>query len=105
VGNLFKQRKDSTTRKELIIFIQPQVVSGDDALNVTSTREDYRTTVGADLAEKFPENVDLDAMRLSNTEEEARQEAAKNKGNFFSRIFSRETKVPKAVAPQPSARR
>jgi type II secretory pathway component GspD/PulD (secretin) len=105
VGNLFKQRKDSTTRKELIIFIQPQVVSGDDALNVTSTREDYRTTVGADLAEKFPENVDLDAMRLSNTEEEARQEAAKNKGNFFSRIFSRETKVPKAVAPQPSSRR
>jgi type II secretion system protein D len=105
VGNLFKQRKDSTTRKELIIFIQPQVVSGDDSLNITSTREDYRTTVGADLAEKFPENVDLDAMRISNAEEEARQEAAKQKGTFFSRIFSRENKVPKAVAPVPSARR
>jgi type II secretory pathway component GspD/PulD (secretin) len=104
VGYLFKQRKDSTTRKELIIFIQPQVVKGDESLNATSNREDYRTTVGADLAEKFPNNVDLNTMRLSNAEEEARREAAKKKGNFFSRIFSRESKVPKAVAPPPAVR-
>ena len=105
VGNLFKQRKDSTTRKELIIFIQPQVVKGDESLNATSNREDYRTTVGADLAEKFPNNVDLNTMRLSNAEEEARREAAKKKGNFFSRIFSRESKVPKASGLPPSATR
>jgi type II secretion system protein D len=105
VGNLFKQRKDSTTRKELIIFIQPQVVKGDESLNATSNREDYRTTVGADLAEKFPNNVDLNTMRLSNAEEEARREAAKKKGNFFSRIFSRESKAPKAIVLPPSAKR
>jgi type II secretory pathway component GspD/PulD (secretin) len=105
VGNLFKQRKDSTTRKELIIFIQPQVVKGDESLNATSNREDYRTTVGADLAEKFPNNVDLNTMRLSNAEEEARREAAKKKGNFFSRIFSRESKVSKASGLPPSATR
>jgi len=105
LGNLFKQRKDSTTRKELIIFIQPQVVKGDESLTTTSNREDYRTTVGADLAEKFPENVDLNTMRLSNAEEEARREAAKKKGNFFSRIFSRENKAPKASVPSPTAKR
>jgi type II secretory pathway component GspD/PulD (secretin) len=104
VGNLFKQRKDSTTRKELIIFIQPQVVKGDESLTATSNREDYRTTVGADLAEKFPEKVDLNAVRISNAEEEARREALKKKGNFFSRFFSRESKLPKATAPSPSAK-
>ena len=104
VGNLFKQRKDSTTRKELIIFIQPQVVKGDESLTATSNREDYRTTVGADLAEKFPEKVDLNAMRISNAEEEARREALKKKGNFFSRLFSRESKVPKATAPSASVK-
>lgn len=104
VGNLFKQRKDSATRKELIIFIQPQVVKDDESLTVTSNREDYRTTVGADLAEKFPEKVDLNTMRISNAEEEARREALKKKGNFFSRLFSRESKLPKVSAPSPSAK-
>lgn len=95
VGNLFKRNVNSTTRKELIIFIQPQVVRDDAEIQITSSREDYRTKVGADAAERFPEAMDITAERLSNAEEEARREAEKNKGSAFSRMFKSNGKKPK----------
>jgi type II secretion system protein D len=95
VGNLFKRNQSTTTRKELIIFIQPQVVRDGAEIQVTSSHEDYRTTVGADAAARFPEAMDITAERVSNAEEEARREAEKKKGSIFSRMFKSSGKKPK----------
>jgi len=103
VGSLFKDNKDSNTRSELIIFIQPQVVSDNIELRNTSLLEDYRTKVGADAAQRFPQDVDIQAARMSQAEEEAQTDAEK-KNSFFSRMFKR-SKGPKAIAPAPSMRR
>lgn len=103
VGNLFKDNNNTSTRKELIIFIQPQVVTDDESLRTLSYREDIRTKVGGDVAERFPEDVSAMAARISDAEEQRREEA-KRKGTIFSRIFSRDGKVKKAEPP-PSMRR
>jgi general secretion pathway protein D len=104
VGNLFKDNNNSTTRKELIIFIQPHVVTDNESLRTLSYREDLQTKVGADVVERFPEEVNAQGVRLSDAEEQRRAEALKKKGNFFSRMFSREGKVQKA-APPPGLKR
>ena len=57
LGKLFRTDTDNTERKELIIFIQPQVVNSENSMRQTSMREDLRSTVGADAAQKFPQNV------------------------------------------------
>ncbi len=57
LGKLFRQDTDNVTRKELIIFIQPQVVTSDVGLRSSSFSEDLRTTVGTEAAQKFPERV------------------------------------------------
>lgn len=106
VGNLFKRNQSTTSRKELIIFIQPQVVRDDAEVKITSSHEDYRTTVGADAATRFPEVMDITAERLSNEQEEARREAEKNKGSIFSRMFkSNGTKKPKPQSFVPGSLR
>jgi general secretion pathway protein D len=57
LGKLFRTDSDNTERKELIIFIQPQVVENEGAIRQTSMREDMRSDVGADAAQKFPQNA------------------------------------------------
>ncbi len=81
LGNLFKDHKDSNTRKELIIFIQPVVVHDSADVRNASFNEDIRTTIGADAAKKFPQTpspvgpeVEVDPPR---------------KKSFFGRIFSK----------------
>lgn len=59
LGRLFKDDTDSKTRRELIIFIQPQVVSDDGTLRAASRSEDFRTSVGGDAAREFPDRVDF----------------------------------------------
>ena len=54
LGNAFKNTDRDINRSELLIFIQPVVVLGDDELISASMDEDYRTKVGADAAEVFP---------------------------------------------------
>ncbi len=54
LGNLFKNTKNDQERKELIVFIQPHVVSDDNELKKWSNNEDVRTSVGGDVAERFP---------------------------------------------------
>lgn len=53
-GNLFKNNAKSSSRNELVIFIQPYVVEDEAALRKASTNEDIRTSVGADAAQLFP---------------------------------------------------
>lgn len=99
VGNLFKQNSDTNSRSELIIFIQPQVVTDNLSLATTSRHEDFRTQVGADAAERFPESVDITAERISDAKEVEQMESEK-KGGFFSRMFRRSnTSKPAATAP------
>lgn len=103
VGNLFKQNKDENTRSELIIFIQPQVVTDNDMLLNTSRKEDWRTKVGADAAERFPEDVLVEGTRISDAKEVEQLESQK-KGGFFSRMFKRSSSTT-TTTPAPSMRR
>ena len=55
LGLAFKSTKTTKSRKELIIFIQPVVVEGNDETAAASDAEDSRTEVGLDAAELFPD--------------------------------------------------
>ncbi len=92
LGKLFREDIDSTTRRELIIFIQPSVVTDNTSLFNASRKEDYRTQIGADAAARFPQDIIIDeeTPRLTMDETEKRQ-------NIFSRIFRR----PDKSAPKP----
>lgn len=103
VGNLFKDTKDSNTRSELIIFIQPQVVKDNVGLRHTSRAEDFRTQVGADAAERFPESIDVTTPRVSDAKATEILEAQK-KGGFFSRMFRRNNTPKVTDGPPPGVR-
>lgn len=104
VGNLFKDTRDNNTRSELIIFIQPQVVTDNVGLRSTSLGEDARTQVGADAAARFPESVDVESARMLHDKEVMDLEA-QTQGGFFSRMFRRNS-TPRAVTnPPPGVRR
>ncbi|MDA0810988.1 MAG: hypothetical protein O3C21_01140 [Verrucomicrobia bacterium] len=62
VGSAFKHTRSEKTRKELVIFIQPIVVTGDDELRDASLAEDLRTGVGADANKNFP---DVDPQQVT----------------------------------------
>lgn len=97
VGNLFKKNANNKNRKELLIFIQPKVVTTDGEVSLTSAREDYRTRVGADAAARFPEEVKIEPARRTSQQMEADEAAEKKKGNFFQRMF----RSPKQGATSP----
>jgi general secretion pathway protein D len=101
VGHLFKRTNNSLARKELIIFIQPTVVTSENDMRISSAKEDYRTKIGADVAERFPEEVNIQAVRTSD---EFDQAAGQKKKGFFNRIFTRDGNMKKAPPP-PSLRR
>ena len=61
IGNAFKNTKRGTTRKELIVFIQPTVVEDNQDLSTASNTEDLRTSVGRDAAQAFPSGDDVRA--------------------------------------------
>ncbi|MGK0187590.1 MAG: general secretion pathway protein D [Verrucomicrobiales bacterium] len=61
IGNAFKHTRKEKTRKELVIFIQPIVVTDDMELANASLVEDMRTGVGATANESFPD-VDPQAV-------------------------------------------
>lgn len=56
IGHAFKNSRSNTTRKELIVFIQPTVVQDGHDLGMASHAEDLRTKVGEEAAATFPEN-------------------------------------------------
>jgi type II secretory pathway component GspD/PulD (secretin) len=57
LGKLFRNDTDNTERKELVIFIQPHVVTDETAIRQASIREDLRSGVGSDASQKFPQNI------------------------------------------------
>lgn len=54
-GAAARNSNRAKTRSELMIFIQPIVVHGDQEAVVTSYDEDVRSEIGEDAAESFPE--------------------------------------------------
>jgi len=87
LGKLFREDIDGRTRRELIIFIQPRVVTDTPSLFNASRQEDFRTGIGADAAQRFPQEVAIDdeTLRLSSEELE-------RKNSFFNRMFKRPAK-------------
>ena len=81
IGNLLKNNNTSTERKELLIFIQPQVIPNDAALAKASHNEDIRTQVGADAFKTFPPQP---AEPLPTG-----MIPGEKKGNWFERTFGR----------------
>ncbi len=81
LGKLFRTDTDSTVRKELIVFIQPQVVTDDMGVRNTSMDEDMRTKVGAEAAQRFPQKVVPVVIPPP---------PAPKKKNLLQRMFSRE---------------
>jgi general secretion pathway protein D len=84
IGKLFNTNNDTIIRKELIIFIQPHVVSDNDSLRTGSLSEDIRTKSGSDSAKRFPQVP---------PPPEPEPEPTPKKKNFFQRLFSPETKL------------
>ncbi len=84
LGKLFRTDNNSVTRKELIVFIQPQVVTDTASVRETSLSEDIRTTAGAQAAQRFPQVPPPPAPEPV--------EVPAKKKNFFQRMFSRDPK-------------
>lgn len=82
VGNLFKRNQDTNERRELIIFIQPQVITDTPSMRQASYREDLRTQVGASASEAFPQQPTIPAAQASET-------SSDSKKSIFSRFSSK----------------
>lgn len=54
LGIPFKRNEDTTTRRELIIFVQPIIVNNPRTLQRASLSEDLRTEIGAEAFDTFP---------------------------------------------------
>jgi general secretion pathway protein D len=78
LGHLFRNSKRDLKRKELLIFIQPHVVSEDNSLRRWSSNEDKRTEIAADAANRFP----TEATDMTPTIEDDK------KPNWFQRNFT-----------------
>lgn len=84
LGKLFRTDNNSVTRKELIVFIQPQVVTDTESVRETSLSEDIRTTAGTQAAQRFPQVPPPPAPEPV--------EVPARKKNLFQRMFSRDPK-------------
>ncbi|MHB1080020.1 MAG: secretin N-terminal domain-containing protein [Prosthecobacter sp.] len=84
LGKLFRTDNNSVTRKELIVFIQPQVVTDTDSVRETSLSEDIRTTAGTQAAQRFPQVPPPPVPEPV--------EVPAKKKNFFQRMFNRDPK-------------
>jgi len=89
LGKLFRTDVKNNIRKELIVFIQPQVVTDTSSVLSTSLSEDTRTTAGAQAAQRFPQVPAPPALEPVVVPQK--------KKNFFMRMFSRD---PKPVPQQ-----
>ena len=86
LGNLLKNNVSSTERKELLIFIQPQVVDDEAQLVKASANEDLRSKVGADANAVFPQTPAAATP--------AGMLPGEDKRNWFQRNFGRKTLPP-----------
>ncbi len=79
LGNLLKNTSESQERKELLIFIQPQVVANEVQLTRASLNEDIRSEVGASAVRTFPQ--------IPSMSRPGSMKPGEKKGNWFQRTF------------------
>lgn len=91
LGKLFRNDTDNTERKELVIFIQPNVVSDEAAIRQASIREDLRSGVGSDAAQKFPQNIAPPVAAPAPAAVPA-QPAPSAKQKWYQGLFKRQNK-------------
>lgn len=84
LGKLFRNDVDSVERRELMIFIQPNVITDTNSLLGGSYQEDIRSNIGSYAAERFPQTVDP-----YNPPAPIIEEPEERRKNFFQRIFTR----------------
>ena len=92
IGNLFKNNNTTTERKELLIFIQPQVIDGEATLSKVSRSEDNRTQVGSEVAKTFPSNPQAAPLPTG-------MRPGEKKASWFERTFGRKPMTEKLVNP------
>ena len=91
LGKLFRNDTDNTERKELVIFIQPNVVTDESAIRQASIREDLRSGVGSDAAQKFPQNIAPPVAAPAPAAVPA-QPAPSAKQKWYQGLFKRQNK-------------
>jgi general secretion pathway protein D len=91
LGKLFRNDTDNTERKELVIFIQPNVVTDEAAIRQASIREDLRSGVGSDAAQKFPQNIAPPVAAPAPAAVPA-QPAPSAKQKWYQGLFKRQNK-------------
>lgn len=93
LGNLLKTTDNKFTRKELLIFIQPQVVADQAQLVKASLNEDMRSKVGGDAYKAFPPQPLPSAVTPTGLL------PGEKKGNWFQRTFGRKSIPERQVNP------
>ncbi|MDB6118522.1 MAG: Type secretion system protein [Verrucomicrobiaceae bacterium] len=96
LGNLLKNTDNKFTRKELLIFIQPQVVADQAQLARASLNEDLRSKVGGDAYKAFPPQP---LPVSSSGKDPSGLLPGERKGNWFQRTFGRKTIPERQVNP------
>jgi general secretion pathway protein D len=88
LGKLFREDVESNKRRELLIFIQPQVVTDENSLFDFSRKEDMRTKVGADAAVAFPQTVS------GPVDEQMLPTPPPSRAGVLNRLFRRPNRSP-----------
>ncbi|MEO0414750.1 MAG: secretin N-terminal domain-containing protein [Verrucomicrobiota bacterium] len=97
LGNAAKTTTNSKIRSELMIFIQPIVVHGDQEAVISSYDEDVRGEIGQEAATVFPEPGAPTLIQRDNMEIEEIEERQKPLQKFGQRIFGKKRPVHRAL--------
>ena len=94
LGRLFKEDITSKQRKELIVFIQPVVVTDDFAVRKASAQEDLRTRAGEEAYHAFPQTVVPKAVKVEDPDPPVKRK--------WYEIFKKTEGIPSSPPPPPS---
>jgi type II secretion system protein D len=93
LGRLFKEDITSKQRKELIVFIQPVVVTDDFAVRKASKQEDLRTRVAENAYHAFPQTVVPKAVAVPDPDPPLKRK--------WYEIFKKTEGIPSSPPPPP----
>ncbi|RBP35695.1 type II secretion system protein D [Roseimicrobium gellanilyticum] len=91
IGRLFKEDVTSKQRKELIVFIQPVVVTDDFAVRKASKQEDLRTKAGESAYHAFPQTVVPKAVPVTDPDPPVKRK--------WYEIFKKTEGIPSSPPP------
>lgn len=94
LGRLFKEDITSKQRKELVVFIQPVVVTDDFAVRKASAHEDLRTKAGESAYHAFPDKVIPKAVPVEDPDPPVKRK--------WYEIFKKTEGIPSSPPPPPN---